>query len=200
MSAAFDSVDPRVIVLHGGAAIRRWGDDEFLEVCRLNRDLRLERTAEGDLVIMPPTGGDTGRLNARFTRLLDAWAERDGRGVVFDSSTGFLLPNGARRSPDASWIERARWDALPAPARERFPPLCPDFVVEIRSPSDELDELDAKMREYVGNGAKLGWLLDPSTRSALIYRPDRPVEQLDAPTQIEAGEIGGFVLELARLW
>jgi Uma2 family endonuclease len=149
---------------------------------------------------MPPTGGDTGRINARFTRLLDAWAEGDAGGVVFDSSTGFLLPNGARRSPDASWIERTRWDALPPSARERFPPLCPDFVVEIASPSDELDELDAKMHEYIENGARLGWLLDPAARRVRVYRPEKPVELLEAPDRIEASEIGGFVLELARLW
>lgn len=188
-------------MLHGGAVVRRMSGADFFELCRLNPDLRIERSAEGDLYIMPPTGGETGRINARMTRLLDTWAEGDGTGIAFDSSTGFALPNGAHRSPDAAWVARSRWDALTAEERERFPPLCPDFVVEIRSPSDDVDILEAKLREYIDNGARLGWLIEPQTRRVSIYRPVVEVEQLDAPVRIAADPVlPGFVLDLRRLW
>jgi len=176
-------------------------DDELFEMCQANRLLRVERTAEGDLLIMPPTGGKTGHRSLQIGTQLGNWAERNGTGIAFDSSTGFLLPNGAERSPDASWLRRERWDALTPDQQEKFPPLCPDFVVELRSPSDRLDELQEKMHEYLENGASLGWLIDPYSRRVYVHRPDRPVEELAAPASL-SGEalLEGFILHLDRLW
>ena len=134
----------------------RLGDEALFEFCRVNRDLRIERTKEGDLVIMAPTGGETGRRNFALTGALSAWAAQDGSGVGFDSSTGFILPNGAERSPDVAWVKRERWERLTADQRRKFVPLCPDFVIELRSPSDEIEDLKLKMQEYIENGASLG--------------------------------------------
>jgi Uma2 family endonuclease len=189
------------IVLHLGPRIDRWTDEEFAELCRVNRDLRLERTADGDLIIMPPTGGETGRRNLELALRLGEWAKREGSGVAFDSSTGFRLPNGAHRSPDASWIVSERWNALSQEAREGFPPLCPDFVVELRSPTDPLAHLQAKMQEFVDNGARLGWLIDPFERRVHVYRPETEPVELDEPETI-AGEpvLPGFALDLALFW
>ena len=136
-------------------------DEQFYQLCRDNRDLRLELTAEGELIIMPPTGSLTGWRNAKINYRLTAWAEADGTGLTFDSSTGFTLPNGTKRSPDAAWIKRERWEALTEKEQEGFAPLCPDFVAELRSPDDSLSTLQDKMAEYVENGAKLGLLFDP---------------------------------------
>jgi Uma2 family endonuclease len=177
------------------------GDDELYELSRANRDLRIERTPDGELIIMSPTGGETGRQNATLLRLLGNWSERDGSGIVFDSSTGFLLPNGAERSPDAAWVGRERWDALSDDERRTFPPLCPDFVIELQSPSDSGAEQRAKMLEYIGCGAALGWLLDPDARQVLVYRPGAAVETLEDPAEVSADPIlAGFVLRLAALW
>ena len=176
-------------------------DAQFFALCQLNRDLRLERTRQGDLVIMPPTGGETGRMNFALTGLFGRWVHADGTGVGFDSSTGFKLPNGATRSPDLAWVKRSRWEALTLQQREQFPPLCPDFVMELRSPSDALEYVQNKMREYHDNGAQLGWLIDPVDKKVYIYRPQTPVECLDNPQTI-AGDpvLPGFVLELGRIW
>jgi Uma2 family endonuclease len=175
-------------------------DDELFETCQLNRDLHIERTAEGELVIMPATGGETGRRNAIITARVLTWAERDGTGMAFDSSTGFILANGAERSPDAAWIQRQRWDALTAEQRSRFPPLCPDFVLELRSPSDGLAELQAKMEEYRESGARLGWLIDPSEHLIHVYRPDAEPETLQAPESISGDPVlPGFELDLSSI-
>ena len=176
-------------------------EDQFFELCQLNRELRIERNAEGDWLIMPPAGGETGRGNAEITVQLGVWAKRDGTGVVFDSSTGFRLPNTAVRSPDAAWMPRARFEQIPAAQRRRFPPACPDFVLELRSPTDRLQDLQAKLQEYLANGARLGWLLDPEPRHVYVYRPNAPVERLDNPATV-SGEpvLPGFVLDLRELW
>ena len=176
-------------------------EDQFFAFCQINGDLRIERNAEGELLLMPPTGGETGRQNARITCQLGMWAERDGSGVGFDSSAGFRLRNTAVRSPDASWMPRSRYEEIPAEQRAVFVPVCPDFVLELRSPTDRLDILQAKMREYLANGAHLGWLLDPETRHVYVYRPDRPVERLDDPATL-AGDpvLVGFVLNLREIW
>jgi Uma2 family endonuclease len=145
-------------------------DDELFELCAANRDLRIERTAEGELVIMPPTGGETGRRNFELIGNFHAWVRRDGTGVGFDSSIGFLLPNGAERSPDLAWLRKERWNTLTEEQRRKFVPLCPDFVVELRSPTDALAEQQAKLEEYIACGAILGWLLDPEERRAHVYR------------------------------
>jgi Uma2 family endonuclease len=176
-------------------------DDELYAICQVNRDLRIERTGEGELIIMPPTGGETGRRNAVLAGRLQVWTEAEGTGVSFDSSTGFILPNGAERSPDAAWISRDRWQALDPDQREKFPPLCPDFVVELRSPSDDIDVLKAKMEEYARCGARLGWLIDPVARRVLVYRPDQPVEALEAPESVSGEDVlPGFDLDLGAIW
>jgi Uma2 family endonuclease len=188
------------LVLHLAPVIEV-NDQQFFALCQLNRDLRLERTRQGDLVIMPPTGGETGRRNFALTGLFGRWVHADGTGVGFDSSAGFTLLNGATRSPDLAWVKRSRWEALTPPQREQFPPLCPDFVMELRSPSDALEYVQNKMREYLDNGAQLGWLIDPVDKKVYIYRPQTPVECLDNPQTI-AGDpvLPGFVLELGRIW
>jgi Uma2 family endonuclease len=176
-------------------------EDQFFEFCQLNRDLRIERTTEGEWLIMPPAGGDTSEGNAEINRQLANWAKRDGTGAVFDSSGGFRLPNGAVRSPDAAWMLRARLAQFSAAQRRRFIPACPDFVLELRSPSDRLADLQAKLAEYIANGARLGWLLDPEARQVYVYRPDVPVVRLDNPARL-AGDpvLPGFTLDLRDIW
>ncbi len=176
-------------------------DEQFFAFCRQNSELRIERSAEGDLIVMPPAGWETGSRNAIITHLLTAWALRDGTGVASDSSTGFILPNGATRSPDAAWVPLARLRALTPQQKERFLPLCHDFVVELRLPSDSLPPLQAKLEEYLANGTRLGWLLDAPNRRAYVYRPGAEVEQLDHPPTLSGEpELPGFVLDLALVW
>jgi Uma2 family endonuclease len=175
--------------------------DEFFTFCQQNRDLRIERTANGEIVIMPPAGGETGSRNAAIGMFLRGWAMQNGRGVAFDSSTGFDLPNGATRSPDAAWVLRERLSKLTPEQKRKFLPLCPDFVVELQSPSDTLDDLQEKLQEYIDNGAQLGWLLAPDTKTVYIYKPGTPMERLDAPAQITGDPLLlGFVLNLAEVW
>ena len=175
-------------------------DDQFYEFCRLNRELRIERTAQGGLVIMAPAGWDASDKNAEITTQLRLWAKRDGTGRTCDSSGGFALPNGATRSPDASWVRHGRLAALTAEERAKFLPLCPDFVIELRSPSDGLSALQDKMHEYMENGAQLGWLIDPPAGQVFVYRPGAPVERLEAPDGISADPVlPGFRLELAEI-
>ena len=175
-------------------------DDGFYELCRLNRDLRIERTADGELSIMAPAGGESSSRNAEITFQLRRWAKVDGTGTTFDSSGGFRLPNGAVRSPDASWIAGARLATLTDEQRERFIPLCPEFVVELRSPSDGLSAVHDKMREYMENGARLGWLIDPPGRQVFVYRPGSPPERLETPANVSADpELPGFSLETAEI-
>ncbi|WP_250125823.1 Uma2 family endonuclease [Chroococcidiopsis sp. CCMEE 29] len=172
-------------------------DEQFEQLAAANRDLRLELTALGELVIMPPTGGNTGKRNIDLSFQLQAWNRQNQLGVAFDSSTGFRLPNGAERSPDASWVRQARWDALTPEQQDTFPPLCPDFAVELRSRTDSLEELRAKMREYLDNGLQLGWLIDPKTRQVEIYRSDRAIEVLQSPPTLSGEDVlPGFVLDL----
>ncbi len=175
-------------------------DGRFYELCRLNRELRIERTAGGELSIMAPVGGDSSDRNAEIAFQLRLWAKRDGSGRTFDSSGGFRLPNGAVRSPDASWIGNARLATLTEEQRRRFLPLCPDFVVELRSPSDSLSALRDKMREYIDNGARLGWLIDPAGRQVFVYRADAPPERLEVPASV-AGDpvLPGFRLDLDEI-
>lgn len=192
---------PGALVLHFGPLLKNLSDDEFFDFCMLNEDLSLELTSEGDLIIMSPTGGKTGHRNFKLIGSFAAWAKEDGTGKGFDSSTVFALPNGAKRSPDLAWVRNERWEALTEKEQEKFPPLCPDFVVELRSPSDALPMLQAKMQEYIANGAQLGWLLDPFKQKAYIYRPQAPLEILDNP-QTLSGEplLSGFVLDVRALW
>jgi Uma2 family endonuclease len=178
----------------------RLSDDELFELCVCNRGLRVERTASGELVIMSPTGGETGKRNFRLIVQLGTWAAQDGSGIGFDSSTGFILPNGAERAPDAAWLRRDRWTSLSAADRRKFVPLCPDFVVELRSPSDDLAELQSKIQEYVDCGALLGWLLDVDARHVWIYRPGHaPVFAENANRVSGDPELPGFVLRVDDL-
>ena len=176
--------------------------EQFAALATANRDLRLERTAQGHLVVNPPTGGETGHRNLNLTTQLGVWFEaNDTLGIAFDSSTGFELPNGANRSPDAAWVRQDRWAALSAEQREGFIPLCPDFVVELRSKTDSLKDLQAKMQEYLKNGAQLGWLIDPKHQRVEVYRAGQEVEVLDAPMTLSGeGVLRGFTLSLKRIW
>jgi len=189
------------VVLRLGPVSQKMSDHEFFEFCQLNRDLRIERTRDGDLVIMPPTGGTTGSMNFSLAVLFGAWADTDGTGIGFDSSTEFSLPNGAKRSPDLAWVRRERWEALTPQEQDEFPPLCPDFVVELRSPTDRMGALQAKMEEYIANGASLGWLIDPIEKKVYVHRPCAEACCLDNPAAV-AGDpvLPGFVLDLRRLW
>jgi Uma2 family endonuclease len=176
-------------------------DEQFFKLCQANQDLRFERTAQGDLIIMPPTGSSTGNRNAGLTAQLWLWNDQSQLGFVFDSSTGFKLPNGANRSPDAAWIERNRWNSLTEEQQERFAPICPDVIVELMSPNDALANTQAKMREYLANGARLGWLIDRQTRQVEIYRPHQPVEVLENPTSLSGEDVlPEFVLQMASIW
>jgi Uma2 family endonuclease len=175
--------------------------DRFFEFCQFNRDLRIERTATGEIIIMPPTGGETGKRNFNLIGELFIWTKQDGTGIGFDSSTGFTLGNGAVRSPDAAWIKKERWEALDAEKRRKFPPICPDFVIELKSATDSLKTLQEKMREYIENGVLLGFLLDSERKQVYIYRSNREVERLDNPETL-SGEpvLKGFTLELKQIW
>ena len=176
-------------------------DEQFFQFCAANGDLRIELTAERELIVMPPEGLTTGARSARLSQRLANWAEQDGTGLVFGSSTGFTFPNGAVRSPDASWVPSERWEALPGDEKVRFGHLCPDFVVEIRSPSDRLPDLQAKMAEYIDNGVRLGWLIDCDARTVEVYRPGQEVERLDQPVAVSGGPVlPGFELNLVEIW
>jgi Uma2 family endonuclease len=189
------------LVLHLGQVIKQMSDDDFFEFCQKHPDLRIERTSEGDLIIMPPTGGETGRSNFKLTALFGNWVETNGTGEGFDSSTVFSLPNGAERSPDVAWVKRSRWEALSKKERKKFPPLCPDFVVELRSDTDRLSVLQAKMQEYIDNGAQLGWLIDPLEKKVWVYRPEAEVECLENPATVSGDPVlPGFVLPLDKIW
>jgi Uma2 family endonuclease len=176
-------------------------EEEFYQLCQANPELRLERTAKGELVIMPPAGGETGGRNASITAQLWLWNEYSHLGQTFDSSTGFHLPNGADRSPDAAWIRLDRWEALTSEQRRRFVPICPDFVIELRSPSDKLQTVQEKLQEYIANGAQLGWLIDPELRRVEIYEPGEEVEILFDP-EFVSGEplLPGFRLDVRRIF
>jgi Uma2 family endonuclease len=174
---------------------------EYRAFCEANPDLRIERTAEGELIVMAPANARSGNQNFRLAAQLCNWALTDGTGVGFDSSSGFDLPNGSNRSPDLSWIRQSRLNALRAEQRLPYPQICPDFVLELRSSSDRLSVLMAKMQEYIECGAKLGWLIDPVERRVWVYRPSEKVEALDEPLTLEAGPMmPGFVLDLDPIW
>ncbi|MEH1906921.1 Uma2 family endonuclease [Nostoc sp.] len=176
--------------------------EQFAALAAANRDLRLERTAKGELIVNPPTGWETGRRNSSISGELYLWWRNAGEpGEAFDSSTGFILPNGATRSPDASWVSEERWEALTSEQKGTFANICPDFVVELRSSSDTLKSVKDKMREYIDNGARLGWLINPQQRRVEIYRLAKDVEVLENSAEL-SGEVvlPGFVLNLRRVW
>jgi Uma2 family endonuclease len=175
--------------------------EQFVYLVLANRDLQLERTAEGELIIMPPTGSITGNRNFDISGQLWLWNRQTKLGKAFDSSTGFHLPNGADRSPDVAWIRKEKWDNLTVEQQETFAPICPDFVLELRSKNDSLEKLQTKMREYLENGAALGWLIDRQNQKVEIYRPNQEVEILDHPLTLSGEDIlQGFVLDLTEIW
>ena len=175
-------------------------DDEFLVLCAQNRDQRIELTSEGKVIVMSGTGGKTGSRNLEISAQLSFWTRRDGRGAGFDSSTLFRLPNSAIRSPDGAWVSLAKLAALSEDQKDRVLPLCPEFVIELMSPTDRLTQVKLKMAEYIANGAELGWLIDPDYRRVIVYRPTG-TETLDAPAQLTGvGPIAGFVLDMKRIW
>ncbi|MDH6061573.1 Uma2 family endonuclease [Chrysosporum bergii ANA360D] len=175
--------------------------EQFYQLCLDNPDLKLERNAQGELIIMPPTGGETGRCNVNLIVQIALWNEQIQLGEVFDSSTGFTLPNGADRSPDVSWLEKSRWQALTKQQREKFLPLCPDFVIEIMSPSDNLLKIQEKMNEYRSNGCRLGWLINRKKEEVEIYRPEQLVEVLKLPASLTGENVlPGFVINLQKIW
>ena len=175
-------------------------DEQFYQLCQANRDVRFERTAEGELIVMPPTGGETGDRNSEINFQLRAWNKQTRLGKVFDSSTGFKLPNGADRSPDAAWVRLERWEALTPDQRQKFPPLAPDFAIELRSATDELKPSQAKMQEYRDNGVRLGWLIDPQRRIVEIYRIGYGVEVIRSPISLSGEDVlPGFVMDLSEI-
>jgi Uma2 family endonuclease len=201
MNPVLTFMETQPLILHLGPLLQKMSDHDFFEFCQLNREWHIELTSKGDLVLMPQTGGQTGRLNFTLTGLFSVWIEADGTGIGFDSSTGFTLPNGAKRSPDLSWVKRSRWEALTKEEQAAFPPLCPDFVVEIHSHSDAINTLQVKMQEYITNGALLGWLIDPVEKKVYIYQPSAAVCCLENPQTISGDPVlPGFILELQRLW
>ena len=176
-------------------------DDAFFKLCRSNPDILFERTAKGELIVMAPTGGETGDKNDEISYQLRAWNKQAGLGKSFNASTGFHLPNGADRSPDAAWIKLGRWQSLTLQQRRRFPPLAPDFVVELLSPSDSLETAQAKMQEYCENGVRLGWLIDPDSRQVEIYRSGKAVEVQTSPQSLSGEDVlPGFVLDLSEIF
>ena len=182
-------------------ALGELDDEHFAQLCRDNPELKFERNATGELIVMAPTGGETGRVNIHLAAELFNWNQRAGLGECFDSSTGFKLPNGAERSPDLAWVEKSRWLTLTPKQREAFPPIAPDFVLELRSPSDNLATLQAKMREYMANGVRLGWLIDRPNQQVEIYRPEYhskgAVEVLNLPVTLDGEAVlPGFTLAL----
>ncbi len=174
--------------------------EQFYQFCQANRELRIERNANGEVIVMPPAFSDTGNRNLKIGQQLANWADSDRTGETFDSSTGFTLPNGATRSPDASWIKLERWNALTEQQKASFAPICPDFVIELRSKSDTLKGLQAKMQEYIDNGASLGWLIDRQQRKVYIYRPNREAKILDNPESVSGDpKLPGFMLQMAKI-
>jgi Uma2 family endonuclease len=176
-------------------------DEQFYQLCRENPELKFERNAKGELIIMPPTGGETGNKNSEINADFVIWNRQTKLGVCFDSSTCFKLPNGANRSPDVAWISKVRWDRLTPQEQEKFPPIAPDFVLELMSPSDNLEDTQAKMREYIDNQVKLGWLINCKTRQVGIYRQGKSTEVLDSPTELFGEDVlPGFILNLQIVW
>ncbi|MGL5064122.1 MAG: Uma2 family endonuclease [Microcoleus sp.] len=176
-------------------------DDQFYRLCRENPEVKFERNAKGEIIVMSPTGGETGSYNSEINADFVFWNRRTRLGVCFDSSTCFKLPSGANRSPDVSWIKQERWDALTAEEKQKFPPIAPDFVLELMSPTDSLKDTQDKMQEYMNNGVKLGWLIDRKKRRVEIYPQGQAVEILESPDELSGEDIlPGFVLNLRSLW
>ena len=175
--------------------------DQFYRLCGDNPELRLELTARKEIVIMPPAGSESGAWNFNVNTQFGEWIKKDGKGIGFDSSAGFTLPNGAVRAPDGAWVLREKWNALTKQQRMKFAPVVPEFVIEIRSQSETLAQQKAKMEEYIAVGVRLGWLLDPFARNVYVYRPGQEPRLLENPESVSADpELSGFVLDLTQVW
>lgn len=182
------------------AGVLNWSEDEFFDFCQVNRELRIERSAKGEIIVMSPAGGYSSYQGLEVARQLGAWAVEDKTGVAFDSSGGFILPNGGMRAPDAAWVQLARLQKLSRREKEKFIPLCPDFVIEVASPSDTISELREKMEEYREAGLRLGWLILPVPKQVEIYTPET-VQVLASPETLTGDPVlPGFKLELASIW
>jgi Uma2 family endonuclease len=176
-------------------------DEELMRFCAENELLRIERDANGEIIVMSPAGGGSSYKNNNISSQLFRWAEDTGSGITFDSNAGFKLRDGSMRSPDAAWLPWARWNALTVEQQETFVPVCPEFVIELRSPSDRLAPLQAKMLAWIANGAELAWLIDPSRKMVEIYRPGQKMEEQEGQSAVYGeGAVGGFVLELGKVW
>ena len=179
----------------------RLTDGQLEDFCALNPELRIEQTADGDLIVMPPVNSEGSHQNFNLYQPFAVWAEKAGGGKFFDSSGGFRLPNKAMRSPDVSWVSQERLAPMKPKDWKGFLPVCPDFVLELRSRTDRLPKLQKKMVEYVANGTRLGWLIDPVEKQVFVYRPDAPVEHLLDPATLSGGPVlAGFTLDLPRVW
>jgi Uma2 family endonuclease len=197
MNLAFDSSHFPVRISLG----RPVSDGDLLRFSSENKGMRIERDKTGEIVVMTPTGNRTGMKSLYIGRMLGNWAETDGRGYAFDSNTGFSLPDGSMLSPDASWVECKRWDAMTEAQKDEYSPICPEFMIELRSPSDRLAPLQEKMRAWISNGAELAWLVDPSRKTVEIYRPGKDAEEQVGQSAVYGeGPVGGFVLELGKVW
>jgi Uma2 family endonuclease len=186
--------------IHLPAGLLKWSEDEFFQFCQANRDLHIERTAKGEIIVKSPAGGYSGYQSGRVFAQLEAWATEDGTGVAFDSSTGFRLPNGAMRAPDAAWVELSRLRKLSRREKEQFIPLCPDFVIEVASPTDAVSDLREKMDEYRKAGLRLGWLILPASMQVEVYTP-AGTQVLASPKTLTGDPVlPGFQLELASIW
>lgn len=192
-------ISPLLVTLPPSLAMT---EEQFFEFCQVNRDLRIERDAAGVISIMPPVGSETGNREFNLGGQLWAWTQADGTGLAFSSSAGFTLSTGAERSPDAAWMSGERWTTVPPEQQQRFAPICPDFVIELRSASDNLAPLQRKLEEYAAEpGFRLGFLIDRKNRHVYVYRPGQPVECLENPTQVSASpELPGFVLQMESIW
>jgi Uma2 family endonuclease len=191
-------INPMVVQFHPIVTLT---DDQFYDFCQLNKNFRIERNATGEVLFMSPTDSETDQRNFDLIVQLGIWTKQDNTGVGFGSSGGFTLPNGAVRSPDAAWIKKARWEVIPSEQRKKFAPICPEFVIELRSESDGLKVLKSKMEEYIENGTLLGWLIDRVNRKVYIYRPNAAVEELNNPVTLSGEDVlPEFVLELSPVW
>ena len=200
MTVALQDLEIEPLVLHLPTSLALT-DDQFFELCQANQEMRLERTAGGDILFMAPAGGEASSHNMQLSIRLGVWANQDGTGIAFDSSGGFILPNGAILSPDAAWVLKSRLRKLKPGQKKKFLPLCPDFVVELLSPTDRLSATMAKMQEYIDNGARLGWLIDPARRQVHIYRPSAEAQRADNPKKLSGDpELPGFTLDLREIW
>ncbi len=184
-----------------GKKSKKLSDEDFFDFCRENADLRIEMDKTGEIEIMPPTGSETGGINFELGVDFGIWVRKDGTGKGFDSSTGFVLPNGAKRSPNLSWVKLEKWNVISPAKRKKFAPLCPDFVIEIRSETDSLTKFQAKMTEYIENGTSLGWLIDVKSKKVYVYQPNTQVQILKKPAEV-SGEpyLQGFVLQMGEIW